>query len=307
VLRPFPFAGAPVRRMAAEGRPTSAGSRDGLLTMLPSEVVALIVPRLLDRAQPVGRLASCSRALACELADPAGRLRAGSIVTCRLRSALEGVQRASLAELEVVRVDLTAEDRDQLHSQQIERVIRQLSDCLARAVVLKVLAVRLASFDVSMERLRLGRGTWQALIRGLAALAGHQRLRSLELSFISIKASAATQDVNIPPEECRLLRRASSSPTRGAGAAAARSGREKLTFLEALSRFSKLEELVLTHDEIYGTTAEMLAPIFRTMGCLKRVDLARNHISDQVMKAVRKATPKEVELCGSQQQTCFFH
>jgi len=292
--------------MAEAGRPVSAGGRAGLLTMLPSVVIVKILPRLFDRAQPVGRLTGCSRALARGLTDPAGHLRASSIVTCRQQSALEGIQRASLAELEVLQIDLSAEDRDQLHSQQVERVIRQLSDCLARAVALKVLIVRLASFDVSMERLRLGRGTWQALIRGLAALSAHQSLRSLELSSFSIKASAATQDVNVPPEGCRQLRRASSSPTRGAGATAARFEREKLTFLEALRRFSNLEELVLTNDEIYGTTAEMMASVFRTMERLKRVDLSRNHISGQVMKAVRDVMPKEVELCGDQQQAFFF-
>lgn len=285
---------------------------------LPYEAFLLELPRFLDCAQPVARLACASRSLASDLQDSAGCLRVGSFVTCRLQTAVEALNRMSLSNLEVFRIDLSTESRSNICSKEIERVIRQLGHGLAGARALKVLAVRLASFDANIERVRVSREAWEALIRGLSALSQHQTLRTLELSSITIKASRATQDVSISYEErpevvaattSRQLRRAASSPTRGAGAAAAASAtsRGKLTFLEVLEKLTNLEELVLTYDEIFKDTAQMLPPVFNKMEHLKKVDLTRNHIPKQVMQTVRAAMCKKVQLCGDDSQTFFFY
>jgi hypothetical protein len=264
--------------------------------------------------------------LAEDLKDPFGGLRVNAIVTGRLSSATEGLKRASLRNLQVFRLDLSRERREVLSKQEIESAMRQLAESLSKASALRVLAVRLASFDTSMERLRLGLDAWEALIRCLGELAGHNRLRSLELSSITIKNSRATQDVSMstcceedetlslfasaPSADCgpRRLRRAATEPGEGCGAAAAAASTcPKLSFLDAIAMMSSLEELTLTHDEIFGNTAQLLPPIFRQMECLKRVDLTRNHIPKPVMQAVREAMPKKVTLCGDDLQTFYFY
>lgn len=297
------------------------------LLRAPTEIIHAL-PSFFSHAQPLGRLATTTRALAADCQDASGRLRVNSIVTCRLRSAVEGLQRASLQELEEFRLDLTGECRDLLTKHEIERAMRLLSESLANASALQVLAVRMAAFDTSMERIRLGPSAWEALIRGLGQLSEYGKLRCLELSSITIKTSRATQDVSMSEQSCcisqddedapsspprRVLRRAATSPTRGAGAAAASAQSAssavgaKLSFLEALSNFSNLEELSLTHDEIVGSTAMLLSPVFQKLVRLKRVDLTRNHIQKQVMEAIRIATPRKVELRGDDMQTFFFY
>merc|ERR1719235_900130 len=128
-------------------------------------------------------------------------------------------------------------------------------------------------------------------------LSKYRRLRSLELSSINIKTSRATQAVIVSacsegcPEEVqtsvlsgsasRRLRRSETEPCTGAGAAAAAAAVQaspKVTFLDALAQLSSLEDLVLTYDEIFADTAEILTPVFHMMESLKRVDLTRNHI-----------------------------
>lgn len=252
-----------------------------LLLALPRELFARIAPRLLDSASPVARLACAAKGFAEELRDEQGRLRVGSIVTSRLRSAVEGLTRANLAELEVLRVDLAGERREKILRHDVDLAIRRLADGLPGAARLRVLAVRLATFDVSMERLRLGRDSWQALAHGIGGLARHGRLRRLELSSVTIKASWAT--------------------------AAELGDRRTLTFLEALGQLTFLEELALTHGEIFGSTAQLLAPALVKMERLRKLDLTRNHISKQVMASVREVMPPKVELCGTEQQTfCFY-
>jgi len=311
---------------------------------LPPEVCLVTLPSFFGAAQPVGRLAAASRSLNSDLKDSAGRLHVNAIVTCRLHSAMEGLERSCLGSLEVFRLDLSGENREQLARQEIDSAIRQLGNCLSGASMLRVLSVRLASFDMSMERLRLSIAAWEALIRGLGQLARHGRLRSLQLSSITIKTSRATQDVSMPSRcQCaeplenshcclqasneallacsdsqqqrsngRQLRRAASSPTRGSGADAALHSASpgfgtKLTFLQALEQLSSLEELVLTYDEIFGSTAQMLIPVFHKMERLRRVDLTRNHIPKQAMQEVRAQMPPKVELCGDDLQTFFFY
>jgi hypothetical protein len=267
--------------------------------------------------------------LAADLKDSSGRLCVNAIVTCRLKSAIEGLERTNLIGLEVLRLDLSGESRAQLSRQEIDFTIRHLGKCLGNAVAMKELSVRLVSFDMSMERLRLSPEAWEALIRGLGELSRHGSLRSLQLSSFAIKTSRAIQDVNMSNEDLqaeallspvpqnrrgsvRQLRRAATSPTRGSGAALAvipssPGSHSKLTFLEALAGLSNLEELTLTYDEIFGSTAQMLPPVFHKMERLRRVDLTRNHIPKQVMQAVRAAMPSKVELCGDDLQTFFFY
>jgi hypothetical protein len=305
--------------MASELTEEAPASTSAALVAIPAEVCLDSLAIFFGTAQPIGRLAAASPCLLEGLKDSSGRLRVSAIVTGRLRSAIEGLQRANLHELRVFRLDLSGESRDLLSKQEIEQGIRQLGTSLSEASSLEVMAVRLASFDASMERLRLGMNAWEALIRCLGELACYKRLRSLELSSISIKTSRATQDVNMiacsrdaivqeSSSAPRVLRRAATSPTRGAGAAAAAgSSLPKLSFLDALARMSNLEELVLAYDEIFGNTAEMLPPVFHKMHRLKRVDLTRNYISKQVMEAVRAAMPKKVDLCGADLQTFYFY
>mmetsp|Transcript_24724 Transcript_24724/g.54622 ORF Transcript_24724/g.54622 Transcript_24724/m.54622 type:complete len:338 (+) Transcript_24724:25-1038(+) len=335
-----------VHQMALQPRAKS-GDANGLHHM-PVEVISLIARQMLDRAQPVARLANASRGLRAALTDGAGRLRVGSVVTSRLYCIGRAVARVSLTELEVLRIDLSAESRECLHRQEIERSICELSRSLEQASALRVLSVRLASFDVSMERVRLNREAWEALIRGIAALGDHKRITTLDLSAFSIKESQATQAVSLPagagpelpgtpaaaarqrheagltadqaetatrmavlavasPARSRVLRRAATSPTRGGCKKAVAAQPELTTFLGALGRLSTLEELSLTHDEIFGCTAQLLPPVFQSMRCLRKVDLTRNHIPKQVMHALRDALPPGIKLHGDDQQTFFFY
>jgi len=292
---------------------------------MPSEICISTLPGFVGGAKAVGRLATCARGLAADLKDSSGRLRVHSIITCKLASAIEGLERASLCELEVFRLDLSG-FTGQLTKQEIERGIRQLGSSLSKASALQVLAVRLASFDTSMERIRLGVNSWEALIRCLGELSAYGRLRSLDLSSFNIKTSRATQDVSMsacpdctgvqdealvpstPRGAPRKLRRAATSPTRGLSPAAAPADvSPTLSFLEALARLPSLEVLVLTYDEIFGDMAKMLPPVFQKMDKLRRVDLTRNNIPKQDMQALRAAMPRKVELCGDDLQTFYFY
>lgn len=318
--------------MVASEAPVTSGFASPM-TQMSSEICLAALPGFFGSAQPIGRIATTSRSLAADMKDAAGQLRVGAIVTGRLSSAMEGLNRASLQELEVFRLDLSRESREVLSKPEIEKAIRQVALRLSKASALQVLAVRLPAFDASMDRLRLGLNAWEALIRCLGELSRHGRLHSLELSSITIKNSRATQECNMstfidscddetvslldaPPsgsKKPRTLRRAVTEPTTGNGVDAtaatdaAAAAWPKLSFLDALARLSTLEQLVLTHDEIFGNTAQLLPPVFRKMASLKRVDLTRNHISKEVMKELRADMPKNVELCGDELQTFYFY
>eukprot|EP00441_Pelagodinium_beii_P025361 CAMPEP_0197661020 /NCGR_PEP_ID=MMETSP1338-20131121/51200_1 /TAXON_ID=43686 ORGANISM="Pelagodinium beii, Strain RCC1491" /NCGR_SAMPLE_ID=MMETSP1338 /ASSEMBLY_ACC=CAM_ASM_000754 /LENGTH=146 /DNA_ID=CAMNT_0043238487 /DNA_START=357 /DNA_END=797 /DNA_ORIENTATION=- len=143
-----------------------------------------------------------------------------------------------------------------------------------------------------MERLRMSSAAWEALVHGLAAVARHQRLKSLELTSFAIKEQGGRQ-----------LRRAHSAPEREPGAGEAAGKPAKQSFTEALSQISSLEELSLTSDEIFPPTAQRLAQVLPQLKQLVKVDLSRNHISKQAMENLRQALPQQVELRGDQQQT----
>eukprot|EP00927_Polykrikos_kofoidii_P059065 TRINITY_DN5406_c0_g1_i1.p1 TRINITY_DN5406_c0_g1~~TRINITY_DN5406_c0_g1_i1.p1 ORF type:complete len:360 (-),score=55.41 TRINITY_DN5406_c0_g1_i1:320-1399(-) len=315
------------------------------LLSLPPELLQDITLHHFDRAEPVGRLACVSRHFAATglegagLRDRSGRLRVGSIVISKSRSATDAFSHASMRDLEVLRVDFSAERRLALRTADVENAILTLGEKLAGAAQLRVLTVRLPAFDENSIRLRLSRSAWEALTRGLGSLARYNQLRTLELSSITIKTSLATLSVLLPEVgtttagcvgltddvrrssdfgcgcdlrrstndaenhgdnifevEQRRLRRAASEPLpKPLGTT--------LTFLEALEQMSGLEELVLTYNEIFSDTALLLRPLLRKLSCLRKVDLTRNCISKQAMKAVKEATPADVEICGDGQQT----
>mmetsp|Transcript_75326 Transcript_75326/g.189502 ORF Transcript_75326/g.189502 Transcript_75326/m.189502 type:complete len:364 (-) Transcript_75326:151-1242(-) len=360
-------------RPAAEGAGVSSRgccslgttSRGGLLAC-PPEILWEIAPRLLDSARPIGQLACASRGLAqslCSTGRGSSRgLRVGSISTCCLTALVEGLTHVNRSDLELLRLDLSAQGGGRCSRVEVERALWELSRFLPGAAALRKLSVRLASFDVTMERLRLGTEAWEALIRGLGGLAHFRKLQSLELSYVTMKASQATHIMGRTPQTGapgRQLRRAASSPTRGTGthvaaaaaaaamAPTAPTARQGLllggfggqpstlslrepdgestaplhlpvvaetaaatvpqSFLEVLQQLTRLEELRLTHDEIFGSTAQLLPPVLKSMRKLQYVDLTRNHIPKQVMKEVRAAMPKDARLVGDDQQTFFFY
>jgi len=283
---------------------TVAVSSGGIFA-LPAEVLTRITARMLGCAQPAGALAACCQGSSTLFRDSSGRLRVGGIVTASLRSAILGCTRASCEDLEVLRVDLNSESRENLHREEIDLLIRLLSALLINAERLRVLSVRLASFDAKMERLRLSRNAWDALVHGLGALAHHRRLKTLELSSVAIKASQATQVMG-----CRSTSMAAPLEKKVAGYSEEFDGASAaapLTFLEALRNLSMLEELALTHGEIFGATGKLLNKIICEMKMLQRVDLTRNHIPKQVMQELRSLLPAHVELNGEDQQTFFFY
>jgi len=253
------------------------------------EVVVHAAPKLFDRARQIGRLACVARGFQRCLSG-GGKLRVGIIETSCIQSLLEGLVRVAVSEMEVLRVDFSGESRQFLSRQEIERALRHLSDCLHSASSLRVLSVRMASFDAAMERLRLSSTAWETLIHGLSAVARHQRLQSLELTSFAIK------------EGGRQLRRARSAPEREPGSGEV-AGKPSKSFTEALSQISSLEELCLTSDAIFPPTAQLLAQALPQLKQLVKVDLTRNHISKQAMESIRQALPDKVELRGNKQQT----
>lgn len=257
------------------------------------ELLTFDLPDLFDRAQQIGRLAFVSRGLLAGLRGP-GKLRVRYMKTNNIQSLVEGLCSIQLSDLESLRIDFSAGNRAQLCRQELERAIRYISDCLVHTSSLRVLSVRLACFDASMERLRLSAAAWEAFVSGLSSVAKHQRLTSLELTSFAIKAQS----------EGRTLRRALSAPERPtAGTIPVSHGGFTTTFLEALSQITTLEELVLTSDEIFAPTAQLFPQVFSRLPHLKKVDLTRNYISRQVMQVVRESLPPKAELHGDNKQT----
>mmetsp|Transcript_78860 Transcript_78860/g.219269 ORF Transcript_78860/g.219269 Transcript_78860/m.219269 type:complete len:309 (-) Transcript_78860:168-1094(-) len=304
--------GAPFARDALGGGCCGAwNSQASGLVGLPRELLSFVVLRHMDRAAPVAQLACSARHFATELRDEKGRLRVGAMSIVHLQTVAEGLDKASLEELEVLRIDLSKESRAMLRLSDVESAVQSLGDRLGGATSLRVFMVRLAAFDDTMERLRLSRKTWEALIRGIASLAHYKQLQTLELSSIAIKASHATHAISFHEADTQRASGAASTGTRqlrrAASSPASPTPTRTLTFLEALEGLSGLEELFLTYDEIFSNTAELLPPVFNKLERLRTVDLTRNHISKQAMQAVRAATPAKVELRGAGQQTFFFY
>lgn len=276
---------------------------------LPAEVFLGVVLQMFDRAQPVGRLATCNRSLwqaTRSSTDSQGRLLTTAVCMTKLHIMEDALQRVSFSNIQVLKVDLSCEERKNLRSDEIQASVQLLGESLRSMSQLRVLAVRLASFDAKMERIRLGRRTWEALTRGLAGLGHHGRLRTLELSSMAIKASQATQPVLLPADDFALgpcayneefVLNEPPDMTR----------KPSLSFLGALAKLTMLEELLLTYDEIFSTTAQLLPPVIERMPALKILDLTRNHIPRQVMQQVREDLPERVTLEGDDLQTFFFY
>eukprot|EP00747_Dinoflagellata_sp_TGD_P187679 gnl/TRDRNA2_/TRDRNA2_45558_c0_seq1.p1 gnl/TRDRNA2_/TRDRNA2_45558_c0~~gnl/TRDRNA2_/TRDRNA2_45558_c0_seq1.p1 ORF type:complete len:283 (-),score=36.31 gnl/TRDRNA2_/TRDRNA2_45558_c0_seq1:158-1006(-) len=266
---------------------TSSPNRSTGAMALPKDVIAQFV-NFFDRAQPVGYLAGTAHSFRDGLTDSMGHLRVCHFVTSRPRSVVEGLRRASHVDLAEIRIDFSTE---RLDLAEIERVISALSECLSNATMLKVLSIRLAAFDFCMDRLRISREAWAVFVRGLSALSQHGRLRALELSSMAVKTWQAsevyTKWSTAPPP--------SSSP-----------GQKGITFIDALGQLSTLEELVLTSDEIFGNTALLLSQAFTQLSKLRKLDVTRNHIPKQAMRALREALPSKVALHGEDKQSFSF-
>lgn len=154
------------------------GVLDDSALCLPWGVISIDACKVLDSAQPVGRMACTCWAVNRALRGMDGHLPVGFFRTIRLQSVIEGLPRIRLSALEELRIDLSAESRDKLSRKEIEQALRTLSTCLAGASQLRVLAVKLAAWDMSMDRLRLSQESWEELVRGLCALARHQQLQA---------------------------------------------------------------------------------------------------------------------------------
>lgn len=293
---------------AAEAlQPSPPAAPEGLFSgclELQWEVAIDAALKLTDRARPIGRLACVSRGFRVCLSgrgSQCNKLKVPSIETSCIESLIEGLRRVSLPDLEVLRVDFSAERPKRLHRAHVERAMRTLSDCLSSAASLRVLSVRMACFDASMDRIRLSSTCWEAFLRGLSALARHGRLQSLELTSFTIKEHRE--------QGGRQLRRAHSAPESedagaGSAAVAAMSASAKLLLSDVLAQMSSLQELACTSDEIFPSTAQLLVQAVHRHKQLKKIDLSRNHISKQVMDAARAALPSEVQLHGKQQTVC---
>jgi hypothetical protein len=190
-----------------------------------------------------------------------------------------------------------------LAREDVEDLVTTLGRCLQGSGTpeLRSLALRLASFDSSMERLRLGRRSRQALAAGLQALARHGRLVSLELSFMPIKMSQALEPLGFLEEPAEDVATAGARSTTGPRA----SWVEPLTLFGALGHLASLEELSLVSDDIFGTTALELAKVLRSLPRLQRLDLTRNRISKAVMRDVLATVSPSLKVLGGDSQTFF--
>jgi len=79
-----------------------------------------------------------------------------------------------------------------------------------------------------------------------------------------------------------------------------------MTLLRALSGLSSLEELSITHADLFGATALALAEALCDLPNLRRVDVTRNRISKQVFAEFRAAMPSKVQIVGGDMQTMCF-
>eukprot|EP00746_Dinoflagellata_sp_MGD_P013731 gnl/MRDRNA2_/MRDRNA2_129803_c0_seq1.p1 gnl/MRDRNA2_/MRDRNA2_129803_c0~~gnl/MRDRNA2_/MRDRNA2_129803_c0_seq1.p1 ORF type:complete len:365 (+),score=69.65 gnl/MRDRNA2_/MRDRNA2_129803_c0_seq1:75-1169(+) len=317
--------------------PITVAGTSCVLQRLPAEVFLGVVLPMFDRAQPVSRLATCSRYFwSATHSSPSSqgiRLRSMALNIVKLGCMEEALRRTNPSDIQVLRVDLSCEERRNLGSDEIEAAVQLLGKSLRSMPQLRILTIRLASFDAKMERIRLGRKTWEAMTRGLAGLSQYGRLRTLELSSMAIKASQATQQVTLEDISYDLSTRDEEDVDHEASIMSSRTlpvmaglhalaisplqelahsespsmQKPSLNFLDALGQLSCLEELRLTYDEIFSTTALLLPPAIQKMPGLKVFDLTRNHIPKQVMLSVRTALPEQVQLEGDDQQTFFFY
>jgi len=240
----------------------------------------------------VAALAACSLGLRGVLLDASGRMRVTALEAASLRGALQGLRCVSFQHLVTLRVDLlTQSGSKELMRRDVEHLVANLGRCLAMdgARQLRVLSMRLATYDAKMDRLRLGGQALGALVRGLGGLARHGQLRFLELSFLPLRLAQAMQPV-------------APFPRLDVGDESSRSVEEAMTLFGALGSLLSLEELVLTHDDIFGTTGLELAKALAGLPRLRSLDLSRNRISRLVMKEVRAMLSQEVRIHGSELQ-----
>lgn len=273
----------------------------------PGEVFAAHAPAYFPGARDLGYLALASKTLNTASRSPEGRLRVHGFLPRRLAAVFEGLKRVDLNTMEVLQVDLR--DERFCTRKEIEMVVRSLADALASTTSLRALAVRFAGFTDETERLRLTEDTWKALILGLDAVADYRRLQSLSLSSIAIKESRAVQAI-AKEESQEREQRVSRSLRRGVSAPASPGQALPVSvmspsFLNVLSRLDGLQELRLTHAEIFEGMARLLPSVLNGLPELREVDLTRNHIPPRAMEEVRSQLKPCVELSGIGMQTFY--
>eukprot|EP00811_Abedinium_folium_P007609 NODE_17023_length_965_cov_3.368735.p1 GENE.NODE_17023_length_965_cov_3.368735~~NODE_17023_length_965_cov_3.368735.p1 ORF type:complete len:286 (+),score=56.36 NODE_17023_length_965_cov_3.368735:84-860(+) len=251
----------------------------GLLD-LPSEILAQVAVQFFDCAQPVARLANAARAVAVDLSDGSGHLLIGAISTPSLETAADGLERASLAHLESVRVDYSSvRGRAQHTCTALNDGIARLSRSLMAARSLRVLCLRLTSFDAALERLRIGHEASEALLAGLLELGRHGQLSALELSFMAF---------------AKMKNGGGLLPGRACGS----------VFAASVAMLPSLEELRLTHNHIIEPALCFFLPALSELPRLRLLDLSRNNLSKVAFRHTSETLP-HVTLLGADTQAHF--
>lgn len=261
---------------------TSCHGRPGLVGAISQDIRTVLVFELLGGPQPVANLACTCRDLLQQLRDPrTGRLRVSTASLSASASALMALaQRLSLDQLRSLRLDIFKESGN-LPERLVNQLLSSLGDALTaakqvRPLPLEDLSVRLASFSDNVQPLRPSSSARAALLRGLASL----RLRRFELSFFPLKRKEIEQEVSLE-----------TSKNQGP------------TFLSVLSSLESLQELVLTHNGMYGEVALQLVEAVRHLPYLQTLDVSRNRIAYQEFNQMASILGGDVTLTGLDSQT----
>jgi len=186
-------------------------------------------------------------------------------------------QRLSLDQLRSLRLDIFKESGN-LPERLVNQLLSSLGDALTsakqvRPLPLEDLSVRLASFSDNVQPLRPSSSARAALLRGLASV----RLRRFELSFFPLKRKEIEQEASETSKN--------------------------QTFLSVLSSLESLQELVLTHNGMYGEVALQLVEAVRHLPYLQTLDVSRNRIAYQEFNQMASILGGDVTLTGLDSQT----
>lgn len=235
----------------------------------------MLVLELLGGPQPVAALACTCRELLQQLRDPrTGQLR---VSTASLRASspalLAFAQRLCLDQLRSLRLDVYKES-GHLPERLVNQLLSSLGDALAaakRAMIplpLEDLSIRLAFYSDSYQPLRPSSQARAALLRGLAELP----VRRLELSSF--------------PLDRKVIQEVTDT-----------------TFLSVLRSLERLQELLLTHNGMYGEVALQLVEALRHLPHLQSLDVSRNKIAYQDFNDMASILGGAVKLTGLYSQT----
>lgn len=258
---------------------TSCHGRPSLVGAISQDIRTVLVSELLGGPQPVANLACTCRDLLQQLRDPrTGRLRVSTASLSASASALMALaQRLSLDQLRSLRLDIFKESGN-LPERLVNQLLSSLGDALTsakqvRPLPLEDLSVRLASFSDNVQPLRPSSSARAALLRGLASV----RLRRFELSFFPLKRKEIEQEASETSKN--------------------------QTFLSVLSSLESLQELVLTHNGMYGEVALQLVEAVRHLPYLQTLDVSRNRIAYQEFNQMASILGGDVTLTGLDSQT----